>query len=105
MENKPLAFTFFVRLLTVLLPVVLLAGCQTEWQDPNEGAAVKAAIRAQSIYPDGRPDVPTYGGGRDGVTARSSIEAYQRSYALPAGGAGGGSSAGPAIAPPSAPMQ
>ena len=103
MENKILITTRFASFLIAILTAALLTGCQTEWQDPNEGAAVKAAIRAQSVYPDGRPDVPTYVGGRDGITARSSIEAYQRSFALPGGAAGGSSGASATIAPPPAP--
>lgn len=95
----------FMQITIGLASLTLLQACQTDWVDPNEGAAVKAAIRAQSVYPDGRPDVPTFVSGRDGVTARSSIEAYQRSYALPAGGAGGAPAAGASVAPTSTPTQ
>ena len=82
-----------------------LSGCQTDWQDPSEGAAVKAAIRAQSIYPDGRPDVPTYGSGRDGITARSTIEAYQRSFVNPTATAGGSPAPSASSAPTPPPIQ
>lgn len=98
MANNFKSFSTVVKLLTMVVGTCSLSACQTDWRDPAEGAAVKAAIRAQSVYPDGRPDVPTYGAGRDGVTARSSIEAYQRSYTLPAGGAGG-AAPGPSSAP------
>lgn len=99
MANNTLHMSLTTRLLIAIIPAILLTACQTDWQDPSEGAAVKAAIRAQSVYPDGRPDVPTYVSGRDGVTARSSIEAYQRSFATPAGGAGGSPAGGAPIAP------
>ncbi|QWD89947.1 hypothetical protein [Polynucleobacter sp. MWH-Braz-FAM2G] len=89
MANNTLLMSLSARLSVAAISAILLTACQTDWQDPAEGAAVKGAIRAQSVYPDGRPDVPTYGGGRDGVTARSSIEAYQRSFLLPTGGVGG----------------
>jgi hypothetical protein len=104
MVNKMISFSSIFRLITSLVFIVSLAACQTDWQDPAEGAAVKSAVRAQSVYPDGRPDVPTYGGGRDGITARSSIEAYQRSFSLPAGGAAGGGSA-PSPTPSAPPIQ
>ena len=103
MVNNHIQKLRFARLAIAAIPAVLLTACQTDWQDPSEGSAVKAAIRAQSVYPDGRPDVPTYGGGRDGITARSSIEAYQRSFALPGGAAGGSSGASATLAPPPAP--
>lgn len=89
MVNKMNHLSTLLRLVSGIGIVVSLAACQTDWQDPAEGAAVKAAIRAQSLYPDGRPDVPTYGPGRDGVTARYSIESFQKSYISPTGVAGG----------------
>ncbi len=104
MVNNSLLMSRVARLVIAIIPAISLMACQTDWQDPNEAAAVKAAIRAQSVYPDGRPDVPTYLGGRDGITARSSIESYQRSFALPAGGAGGAPAAG-AAAPAPTPTQ
>ncbi|MBU3541636.1 hypothetical protein [Polynucleobacter sp. UB-Tiil-W10] len=100
MENKMITPFSILRLAMMSFLLIGLSACQTDWQDPSEGSAVKAAIRAQSVYPDGRPDVPTYVSGRDGITARSSIEAYQRSFAIPAGGAAGGASAGGASAAP-----
>lgn len=99
MANNFLLMSRVARLVLAFTPAILLTACQTDWQDPSEGAALKAAIRAQSIYPDGRPDAPTFVAGRDGITARSSIELYQRSFALPAAGAAGGAaSATPAPA-------
>lgn len=89
MVNKMNLLPTLLRLVGLIGITVSLTACQTDWQDPTEGAAVKAAIRAQSVYPDGRPDVPTFGSGRDGVTARYSIQSYERSFVAPTGGAGG----------------
>lgn len=89
MVNKMNALSLFLRLISGIALILSLGACQTDWQDPSEGAAVKAAIRAQSVYPDGRPDVPTFGSGRDGVTARYSIQSYERSFVTPTGAAGG----------------
>lgn len=105
MVNKMNAFYISLRFIGGITLASSLVACQTDWQDASEGAAVKAAIRAQSVYPDGRPDVPTYVSGRDGITARSSIEQYQRSYALPAAGASGGAAPGAAPAPSTPPIQ
>jgi len=103
MANKHLFSPRLGGSLFVTIALFALTACQTDWQDPTEGSAVKAAIRAQSVYPDGRPDVPTFGAGRDGVTARSAIESYQRSFTTPAGGIGAGaptSSTAPSTPPP-----
>jgi len=74
------------RLATVLLgvlPLITLTACQSQWVDTNEGEAVNAAIYTQSVYPDGRKDVPTKASGLDGVSAKATIDNYQRSFVTP----------------------
>lgn len=93
MKNKPMFSISRAPLLVGLLSLIALTACQTNWYPrPDERAAVQGAIRAQSVYPDGRPNPPVNGGGRDGETARKSIESYHRSYNLPTGTVGGAAS-------------
>lgn len=87
-----------IRFSSVLMALVALSACQSDWSDPNEGASVKNAIISQSVYPNGRPDAPKNPSGLSGAAAKSTIDNYQRSFALPAGVSGaapasGGSSA------------
>ena len=80
----------------ILLAIFLgLSACQADWSDPNKGAAVRNAIMSQSVYPNGRPNIPSNGGGLSGVAAKATIDNYQRSFVVPALGAGGAAAPAP----------
>lgn len=97
----------FVGHLMLAIAALCLTACRTIWVEPNEGSAVNAAIRSQSVNRDSTPNANKSIGGLDGVAAKASIDNYNRSFILPAGGAGGASGAAaasqPATTTPSSP--
>ena len=83
MLSKPIG-----RLLFWVLVALCLSSCRAIWFDPDEGSAVNGAIRSQSVYPDGSPaNAKKSIGGLDGAAAKATIDSYNRSFTLPAGGA------------------
>ena len=83
MLSKPIG-----RLLFWVLAALCLSSCRAIWFDPDEGSAVNGAIRSQSVYPDGSPANANKSiGGLDGASAKATIDSYNRTFTLPAGGA------------------
>ncbi|MBU3545437.1 hypothetical protein ICN49_10945 [Polynucleobacter sp. MWH-Mekk-B1] len=91
-----------MRSLSMVSILLVTAGCapmnQQWYPSEDEGASVRAAIRSQSVYPDGRPP-SSVKPGMDGVAAKSSVDNYQKSFVLPTlpplpVGTGGSSSGG-----------
>jgi hypothetical protein len=55
----------------------------SQWYpDASEGASVRSAIRAQSVYPDGKPN-PANTDGMSGVVAKATIDGYVKSFVTP----------------------
>ena len=75
-----------MRSLSMVSILLVTAGCapmnQQWYPSEDEGASVRAAIRSQSVYPDGRPP-SSFKPGMDGVAAKSSIDSYQKSFITP----------------------
>ena len=75
-----------MRSLSMVSILLVTAGCapmnQQWYPSEDEGASVRAAIRSQSVYPDGRPP-SSVKPGMDGVAAKSSVDNYQKSFVLP----------------------
>jgi hypothetical protein len=63
-----------------------ISACESmnsQWYpDASEGTSVRAAIRAQSVYPDGKPN-PTNTDGMSGVVAKATIDGYVKSFVIP----------------------
>jgi type IV pilus biogenesis protein CpaD/CtpE len=76
-----------IRTSAVTILLLLLQACSTTPRfDSRFGAAVRANLAAQTIYPNaaGNPNPAT---GIDGVAARAAHERYQRSFVQPDGSA------------------
>lgn len=68
-----------------LLLVSLLSGCQSYWNpEPDFGSSVNGAVRAQAVNPDPPKGNPYAKGHMDGVSAKATVDNYQRSFTSPA---------------------
>ena len=88
------SFLMALKKLFAWLSFGMLTACaQQGWDaDTNLGKSVNNAIRAQSINPDGPPKDRVLGG-MDGVSAKATIDNYQKSFIFPQiGSAAGGTS-------------
>jgi hypothetical protein len=80
--NK-LFLTALNRFLALVSFGMLTACAQQGWDaDMNLGKSVNNAIRAQSIHPDGPPKDRVLGG-MDGVSAKATIDNYQKTFITP----------------------
>lgn len=63
---------------------VFAAGCQSYWDtEPDFGSSVNGAIRAQAVNPNvpvGNPNAKAH---MDGVSAKATVDNYQKSFTAP----------------------
>ncbi len=77
-----------------LLVALGLTACQSYWDaDAAFGTSVNGAIRAQAVNPDPPTGNPYAKAHMDGVSAKATVDNYQKSFIAPArsGQAGSGS--------------
>lgn len=63
----------------------LLSACQSYWDpEPDFGASVNGAIRAQAVNKNPPTGNPYANAHMDGVAAKATVDNYQRSFTAPA---------------------
>ena len=83
-----------LRVFLLLLAALGLTACQSYWYpEADFGATVNGAVRAQAVNPYAPVGNPNAKAHMDGVSAKATVDNYQKSFTAPArtGQAGGGS--------------
>ncbi len=74
-----------MKLLAFAPMILLLAGCQSYWDaEPGFGSSVNGAIRAQAVNPDPPTGKPYANAHMDGISAKATVDNYQKSFIAPA---------------------
>ena len=62
----------------------LIAGCQSYWNpEPDFGTSVNSAVRAQLVNPNAPVGNPNVNAHMDGVSAKKTVDNYQKSFDAP----------------------
>ncbi len=73
------------RSLLGIVVVLVLSGCQSYWNaDSDFGSSVNGAVRAQAINPDPPTGNPYAKAHMDGISAKATVDNYQKSFTAPA---------------------
>ncbi len=74
-----------MKLLAFAPMILLLVGCQSYWDaEPGFGSSVNGAIRAQSVNKNPPTGNPYANAHMDGVSAKATVDNYQKSFTAPA---------------------
>lgn len=68
----------------VLMSCGFLVGCQSYWDpEPDFGSSVNGAIRTQAVNPNPPTGKPYANAHMDGVSAKATVDNYQKSFTAP----------------------